>query len=87
MSKASLLELCHGEKKYETFSINNKGNSILPRQPFIIDQFLIACVAANNSTLNIQHSKMRSLSLSVSMMNKIMRRKWSAFKLSSEENV
>ena len=26
MSKASLLELCHGEKKYETFSIseNNK---------------------------------------------------------------
>ena len=28
-----------------------------------------------------------ALTLSVSMMNKIMRRKWSAFKLSSEENV
>lgn len=28
-----------------------------------------------------------ALPLSVSMMNKIMRRKWSAFKLSSKENV
>ena len=59
MSKASLLELCHDEKKYETFSIKNKGNSILPRQPFLIEQLSIACVAANNSTLNIQHSTLK----------------------------
>ena len=29
MSKASLLELCHGEKKYETFSINEYNESLL----------------------------------------------------------
>ena len=29
MSKASLLELCHGEKKYETFSISENNESLL----------------------------------------------------------
>ena len=29
MSKASLLELCHGEKKYETFSISENNKSLL----------------------------------------------------------
>ena len=29
MSKASLLELCHGEKRYETFSINESKASLL----------------------------------------------------------
>ncbi len=29
MSKASLLELCHGEKKYETFSISEYNESLL----------------------------------------------------------
>ena len=29
MSKASLLELCHGEKKYETFSISENNESFL----------------------------------------------------------
>ena len=32
--------------------------------------------AENNSKLNIQHSTLRSLPLSVSMMSKVMRRKW-----------
>ena len=29
MSKASLLELCHGEKKYETFSISEYNERLL----------------------------------------------------------
>ena len=29
MSKVSLLELCHGEKKYETFSISEYNESLL----------------------------------------------------------
>ena len=29
MSKTSLLELCHGEKKYETFSISENNESLL----------------------------------------------------------
>lgn len=29
MSKASLLELCHGEKMYETFSISENNESLL----------------------------------------------------------
>lgn len=29
MSKASLLELCHGEKKYEPFSISHEQRSLL----------------------------------------------------------
>ena len=29
MSKASLLELCHGEKKYEPFSISENNESLL----------------------------------------------------------
>lgn len=29
MSKASLLELCHGKKKYETFSISENNESLL----------------------------------------------------------
>ena len=29
MSKASLLELCHDEKKYETFSISENNESLL----------------------------------------------------------
>ena len=29
MSKASLLELCHGEKKYETCSISENNKSLL----------------------------------------------------------
>ena len=29
MSKASLLELCHVEKKYETFSISENNESLL----------------------------------------------------------
>lgn len=29
MSKASLLELCHGEKNYEIFSINERNESWL----------------------------------------------------------
>ena len=29
MGKASLLELCHGEKKYETFSISDNNESFL----------------------------------------------------------
>lgn len=29
MSKASLLELCHGEEKYETFSISEYNKSLL----------------------------------------------------------
>ena len=29
MSKASLLELCHGEKKYETFSISENNKNLL----------------------------------------------------------
>ena len=29
MSNASLLELCHGEKKYETFSISENNESLL----------------------------------------------------------
>ena len=29
MSKASLLELCHGEKKYVTFSISENNESLL----------------------------------------------------------
>ena len=28
MSKASLLELCHGEKRYETFSINENNRKL-----------------------------------------------------------
>lgn len=38
----------------------DKGNSILPRQPFNIEQLSIACVAANNSTLKIQNSTLRT---------------------------
>ena len=29
MSKASLLKLCHGEKRYETFSISENNESLL----------------------------------------------------------
>ena len=29
MSKASLLELCHGEEKYETFSISENNEQML----------------------------------------------------------
>ena len=29
MSKASLFELCHGEKKYETFTISENNESLL----------------------------------------------------------
>ena len=29
MSKASLLELCHGEKKYKAFSISENNESLL----------------------------------------------------------
>ena len=40
--------------------IKNKGNSILPRQPFIIEQLSIAGIAENYSTFKIQNSTLRT---------------------------
>lgn len=59
MSKASLLELCHGEKKYETFSISENNESLLlncrakkmyeivnKQVKFLISQYVGTCKSA-----------------------------------------